>query len=272
MTQEMLNYIHRGSQERIRLSFIGEQVSHTSYVGKYPHHYIYSSPGLGKTHTVNSAMERSGVKYYMVTGNVSMFAFGLQLAVIHYLSDPNEYSIISVDDCNELFKNATNINIMKNVLGENRVFHYQKNLGGLYNQLDATQQSAVDRCLIDGQSGFLVPTNKMIFVFTANEKLPVDGQELKGRDKHLLAIRDRVTSHDFDLDPFVQWGWIADVILNTDSCSFVSPQVRNECVEFMYDNWKKMTTKSIRTAIKMCEDTVKFPNNYKSFWEAQYVR
>jgi len=272
MTNEMMTYLEKGAKERTKLSYIGQQIAHTNFVGKYPHHYIYSSPGLGKTHTVNNAMLQSGVKFYMVTGNVSMFAFGLQLAVIHMLGDKDQVSIISVDDCNELFRDAKNINIMKNVLGENRVFHYQKNLGGLFNQLDEVQQNAIKACVEEGVSGFKVPTDKMIFVFTANEKLPTDSCVSTQRDRHLLAIRDRSTCHDFDMEPMVQWGWIADCILNTDACSFVLPKVREEALTFMYDNWKRMSTRSIRTIIKMCEDTKKFPNNYVKFWEAQYIK
>lgn len=271
MTQEMQHYLKLGAKERQKLFFIGEQVSSMNYVGKYPHHYIYSPPGLGKTHTVNEAMRRSGVNYYTVTGNVSMYAFGLQLAVIHHLSPDDCYSIISVDDCNELFKNATNINIMKNVLGENRVFHYQKNLGGLYDQLDDIQKDAIDKCVVEGTSGFKVPTDKMIFVFTSNEKLPTEGSVLNNRDKHLLAITDRVTNHELEMDSLTQWGWIADVVVNTNSCLFVSETIRNECVDFLFKNWKDVKVKSIRTAIKMCEDAMKFPTSYKQFWSVQYI-
>lgn len=271
MTQQQQQYLAQGAKERRKLFFIGEQIATMNYVGKYPHHYIYSAPGLGKTHTVNESMRRSGVNYYTVTGNVSMYAFGLQLAVIHYLADKEQHSIISVDDCNELFKNATNINIMKNVLGENRVFHYQKNLGGLYEQLDDTMKSAIDQCVEEGVAGFKVPTNKMIFVFTSNEKLPSEETVTKARDRHLLAITDRVTNHELEMDSFVQWGWIADVVLNTNSCLFVSDTVRNQCVEFLYKNWSLVKVKSIRTAIKMCEDAMKFPNNYQQFWSVQYI-
>jgi len=271
MTQQQQQYLKLGSKERQKLFFIGEQISTMNYVGKYPHHYIYSPPGLGKTHTVNDSMRRSGVNYFTVTGNVSMYAFGLQLAVIYYLCPKDCHSIISVDDCNELFKNSTNINIMKNVLGENRVFHYQKNLGGLYDQLDEVQKSAIDNCVVEGQSGFKVPTDNMIFVFTSNEKLPSEETANKSRQKHLLAITDRVTNHNLEMDTFVQWGWISDVVLNTNSCTFVSENIRRECVQFLYENWKNVKVKSIRTAIKMCEDVMKFPNNYKQFWSVQYI-
>lgn len=271
MTQEMQHYLKLGAKERLKLYFIGEQIATMNYVGKYPHHYIYSTPGLGKTHTVNDSMRRSGVNYYTVTGNVSMYAFGLQLAVIHMLAEQDTHSIISVDDCNELFKNSQHINIMKNVLGENRVFHYQKNLGGLYEQLDDVMKTAIDRCVVEGSAGFKVPTDKMIFVFTSNEKLPEESNAKKTRDRHLLAITDRVTNHNLDMEPLVQWGWIADVVLNTTSCLFVTETLRLECVTFLYQNWNKIKVKSIRTAIKMCEDAMKFPTNYKQFWSVQYI-
>jgi len=271
MTLQQQHYLKLGAKERQKLFFIGEQIASMNYVGRYPHHYIYSAPGLGKTHTVNEALRRADVPFSVITGNVSMYAFGLQLATIHHQSPNDCYSIISVDDCNELFKDARNINIMKNVLGENRVYHYQKNLGGLYNYLDEQQKQAIDACTIPGTSGFMVPTNRMIFVFTANEKLPSEVAGIKGRDKHLLAITDRVTNHDLEMDSFTQWGWVCDVVLNTNACSFVSDTIRKECVDFLFHNWGQVKVKSIRTAIKMCEDVMKFPHNYKQFWSVQYI-
>jgi hypothetical protein len=111
----------------------------------------------------------------------------------------------------------------------------------------------------------------MIFVFTSNEKLPEENTVKRTREKHLLAITDRVTNHNLEMDPMVQWGWISDVVLNTPSCSFVTESVRLECVNFLYQNWNLLKVKSIRTAIKMCEDAMKFPTNYKQFWSIQYI-
>ncbi len=34
---------------------------------------------------------------------------------------------------------------------------------------------------------------------------------------HKNAIRSRCRTQDFDMDKDTQWGWIADVVLNTDA-------------------------------------------------------
>lgn len=270
MTQQQQQYLKLGQQERRRLYYIGQQIASTNFFGKYPHHYIYSEPGLGKTHTVNEALSQSSNPHIEIGSNPSMFALGLTLAVAAY-KHQKEQIIVSIDDCNEVLRTPNNINIMKNVLGENRVYHYQKNLGGLIKQLDEIQQEAIRFWSKNGESGFRVSTENMMFVFTANEKLPTIDTCKTVRCRHLLAITDRVSNHELEMEPLVQWGWISDVILNTDSLKFVSEEMKFIICDYLYQNWFRLRTKSIRTAIKMAELVVRFPNNYLEHWDIQFV-
>ena len=63
----------------------------------------------------------------IVSGNISMFAFGMSLACIRYQYG-DKAVVILVDDCDEIFKTALNVNIMKNVLDGARVYSYEKSL------------------------------------------------------------------------------------------------------------------------------------------------
>ena len=275
-TPQMTQFLELGSKNRKRLSILGNKISNFNTDDEYNHSYIYSVPGLGKTHTVNDAMSKNGINYVTISGNVSMFAFGVQLALINYLN-PNEVTVVSVDDCNEILKDTSNINIIKNILEGNRVFHYQKMLGGLISQLDELQQKAIQSHIVEGTTGFVVPTNKMVFVFTANERLPYDdevnGRKVKDRMIHLNAIRNRCRVYDFVMEPMVQWGWIADVILNVIPPVVKVPNyIKEECCMFMYENWDRMKTKSIRTAKMMCEDYIKNKEDYQFIWESEYLK
>ena len=275
-TPQMTQFLELGAKNRKRLSILGNKISNFNTDDEYNHSYIYSVPGLGKTHTVNDAMSKNGINYATISGNVSMFAFGVQLALINYLN-PNEVTVVSVDDCNEILKDTSNINIIKNILEGNRVFHYQKMLGGLISQLDELQQKAIQSHIVEGTTGFVVPTKNMVFVFTANERLPYDdevnGKRVKDRLIHLNAIRNRCRVYDFVMEPMVQWGWISDVILNVIPPVVKVPNhIKEECCMFMYENWDNMKTKSIRTAKMMCEDYIKNKEDYQFIWESEYLK
>ena len=110
---------------------------------KYPHIYIFSPPGLGKTFTVNQHLTSCNIPYLQVSGNVSMFALGIRLAVISYNNRENERIIILVDDCDEIFKNEINCNIMKNVLNDIRTFKYEKSLQSQWSTLSDIQREAI---------------------------------------------------------------------------------------------------------------------------------
>jgi len=157
-------------------------------------------------------------------------------------------------------------------------FHYQKHLGGLISQLDQLQQQAIENHIIEGTTGFVVPTNNMMFVFTANERLPYDdevnGKKVRDKMIHLNAIRNRCRVYDFILDDEVQWGWISDVVLNTPAMNDtnISEDGKSLVCEFMYKNWQNMKTKSVRTAKMLCEDFVRYGNDAEFVWESEYLK
>jgi hypothetical protein len=271
-TGEKKAFFAEGHKQRQRLILLKDRIKEGSIKDSYPHFYIYSPPGLGKSHTINAALEEEKISYERIMGNISMWAFGVTLATINFKKEKNEEVIFSVDDCDVLFKDTASINIMKNVLEGNKCFHYQKNLTNL-SQLDELQQQAIKKHMKNGQMGFKVPTDKFRFIFTSNLKLPTSQDpESKRKKIDLLAIRDRVRPIDFDLQPEVQWGWICDIAINTNAIPKRIPRsVVLEACNFMFDNWSNLTTQSVRTIKQMCDDYLHYKSHYKFIWTTQYL-
>jgi hypothetical protein len=112
-TTEMESFIKDGNNQRKRLMLIGNEVCNLTPNDKFPHLYLFANPGIGKTHTINESMKKNGIKNFNVTGNISMFSFGVRLAVINHTNPNSIIKYITIDDCNELLKNTENINIVK---------------------------------------------------------------------------------------------------------------------------------------------------------------
>jgi hypothetical protein len=279
-SRTQLQAIENGAAKRSRLKKIAEKSALASIESAYPHTYIYSPPGLGKTFTVNKALETAGIEHYTISGNISMFSFGISLAVINHSIPKDEVVVIVVDDCDEILKNAQNINIMKNVLSGNKVYSYEKSLQSQWNNLSPLQQAAIEAHSDDSRMGFEVPTDRFVFIFTSNFKLADDDEVRIAREKglqkavilgHLNAIRSRCKPADFELDDNEQWGWIADTILN-EECINLSEEDKIILLDWMYNNWDNMTERSIRTAEKMAEAMNDDPTGYRDDWEIDYLK
>ena len=277
MTTIQLSAISEGKQQRFRLTSNIERAV-TSEIGvSYPHTYIYSPPGLGKTYSVLKELERKGVNKVEITGAQSMYAFGVNLATIKYLA-PNEKIIIIVDDCDTIFNNEENINIMKNVLSGNKSFVYNKNIGSQINKLSRIQAQAVESFRNETQLGFQVPTDNFVFIITSNIKLPTDedvyGKGAKNtisiKKTHLYSIRSRCNTVDFDLTKIQHYGWIADVVLN--DLDNLDHQLKNEIVDWLWENWENLIERSIRTVEKMIQ-TYKLNNSgYLELWNLDFLK
>jgi hypothetical protein len=278
-----LEALERGKAHRLRLKQLVAKISFVKEGDKYPHLYFFSPPGLGKTYTVINHLEDSGISYVQVSGNVSMFAFGIQLAVINYRNPNMEPVVIFVDDCDEILKNEANCNTMKNVLDGSKVFTYEKSLTSQRNNLSDTQLEAIEYYQEEGKMGFTVPTHNLIFVFTSNFKLPVDDEVQLAREKglsksvllsHRNAIRSRCKVSDFDLTSEEQWGWIADVVQNTIclECYQVSITEKQVILDFLWHNWDFLKERSIRLVEKMANTMRDCPNNYRMLWELDYLK
>jgi hypothetical protein len=281
MSQEQA--IIEGSSKRRRLLEQVERISNLREEDRYRHTYIFSPPGLGKTYSVIKHLEDTGRRFVLVSGNVSMFAFGLQLCCINFTNTQKDQIVIVVDDVDEIFKNEVNCNVMKNVLSGNKRFVYEKALTSQFVNLSEFQKEAIRHHQYEVKSGFEVPTNDMVFVFTSNFRLPIDDEVRLARSKsngksllmaHKNAIRSRCKVADFDLNWGEMWGWIADVVLNTECLNNynITECERMEILDFLWSNWGSLTERSIRVVEKMAETLKQFPDNYKIIWEFDYFK
>lgn len=275
--------LERGKANRLRLKQLVENIYLIKDGDKYPHLYFFSPAGLGKTYTVRNFLTNSGIRHVQVSGNVSMFAFGIQLAVINYLNPNNERIVIFVDDCDEILKNEPNCNTMKNVLDGSKTFTYEKSLTSQFNNLSSIQQEAIMYFQEEGKMGFTVPTDNFIFVFASNFKLPVDDEVRQAREKglaksallsHRNAIRSRCRVSDFDVSDAEQWGWIADVVLNTPCLDVykLDKSEKQTALDFLWFNWDNLSERSIRLVEKMAQTMKEYAKNYRVLWEIDYLK
>ena len=283
---EQTQAIERGAKQRSRLVQIASKAANPSDTAKFPHTYIFSPAGLGKTHTVNRAIKQTGIPFFEISGNISMFAFGVAMADIVYKAMMNKHTdkiVINVDDCDEILKNETNCNIMKNVLAGSKTYKYEKSMQSQWKNLSEDQQIAIEHFQNPSRMGFAVPTDNLVFIFTSNFKLPTDDEVKEARDKgqtkavllgHKNAIRSRCRTQDFDMDKDTQWGWIADVVLNTDAVDdyIETEDEKRILLDWMHNKWDQMTERSIRTVEKMAQSMEEDPTGYKDTWAIDFIK
>lgn len=269
----------------LRNMFI-ERVSSTVKMNtstRYRHLYIYSPPGLGKTFTVREMLGELKIHHIELTGNTSIFAFGIMLAVVQY-NNPDLLPLsVFVDDSDELFRTESSCNTMKNALEGVNKFTYEKSMANLEDKLSEIQQEAIRYFRGEGKSGFEVPTHNLKFIFTSNNRLPLDHEVELARKKgaaksplivHRNAIRSRCRVLDFDLSKTEHWGWLADVALNTDSLSQLGldDQLINEILLYVWDNWDHLKERSIRVVEKMGLTILEQPHNYEKYWKMDFLQ
>jgi DNA polymerase III delta prime subunit len=269
----------------LRYMFI-ERVSSTVKMNtsnKYRHLYIYSPPGLGKTFTVREMLRELRIHHIELTGNTSIYAFGIMLAVVQYNNPDLLPLIIFVDDSDELFRTEASCNTMKNALDGANKFTYEKSMANLEDKLSDIQLEAVRYFRGEGKSGFEVPTHNLKFIFTSNHRLPLDEEVEKAIKKgaaksplivHRNAIRSRCRVLDFDLSKTEHWGWLADVALNTTCLSDlgIGEHSTNEILMYVWDNWDHLKERSIRVVEKMGLTILEQPHSYEKYWRMDFLK
>jgi hypothetical protein len=268
-----------GQEQRSRLSFVGNNIKVLNPNDRYPHYYIYSRPGLGKTHTIREALQGSTHKVYHLSAAESMFVFGIHLAVLNYATPKDQTILVVLDDAENLLSTTENINIFKGMLdGADRCYKYSKKMDSTLASLSEQIVTAVQHHTKPNEVGFIVPTNRFSFVFTSNIQLPeyshldkIKNPSKVSRVMHLLAIRDRVKNVDFDLSDEEMWGWITDAAHN-GACVDYPDHIVQEATDFLWDNWSRLKTKSIRLVQQMCDEYTNDPVSYKTVWNLEYRR
>lgn len=275
--QQLLDF-QNGQKRRARLKLMGETIKNVDATDAYPHYYIYSKPGLGKTYMISKSLKESNHYVYHMSAAESMFIFGIHLAVLNHQVPNSQTIMVVLDDAENLLGTTENINIFKNMLDGAKLYKYSKKLDNVISTLSSEIQEAVAAHTKRNEVGFSVPTNRFCFVFTSNVKLP-EYNDLNNkittaksnRTMHLIAIRDRVRPVEFDLTEGEIWGWIADTVLHENACQETSDEVIMEALQFTYENWDHLKTKSIRLIQQMCDEHKQHPQHYRTIWEMDYI-
>jgi hypothetical protein len=281
--------IDGGLAKRTRLIRASKQAASglgygTTYA-KPVHYYIYGPSGIGKTYWANKAVKESGVIHVTVSGNVSMFAFGIDLAITKFMFQDQPVVII-IDDCDEILKDAKSINQMKELLDKNK-FTYNKriHLASLGDE-DSTPYMAVEQCMNGKGIGFEVDCSNFTFIITSNIKLPFDSTahdivEKNGgmdnarsiRARHLAAIRGRCEVKDLDMAWEEKWGNLAYVTLEDDACKDCDLEQKHFILEYIWNNWDEMKETSIRTVEKMARFfQLEGPDGIKDAFDADFLK
>jgi hypothetical protein len=281
MTQE--EALVKGRQNRTRFLQVVEKLPQIRNEDKYPHKFVFGFPGIGKSYEITNHLNKSGTRYLMVTGNVSMFAFGVQLAVINFLNPNQERIIVFCDDVDTLVSTEASCNQLKSALHGPRVFTYEKSLQSQWSNLSELQREAIKHHQEDGKMGFQVPTSTMSFILVSNIQLPTDDEVRLAREKskgkasllaHKNAIRSRCMVQDFSLTNGELWGWIADVILNTSCLDQFNMNDEEKLIilDFLWNNWESLTERSIRLIEKMAIIKNEYPETYEMVWGIDFLK
>ena len=272
-SSELMEFIKEGQQSRKKFLDLSEDLKKISPKDKFPHYYIYSQAGLGKSFTVKTTFEKAGITNYNIfNGNISINGLINQLSVIVRNLKKNEFHYVYLEDCTNLLRREEDLNVIKNVLNDERCIAYHKNPTKILNDATPIQRDSIKYFMSDG-NGIKIPTDKLIFILTSNRKLPTQDEIRTKIDEDLYALRSRFNTFDFYMNPTTMWGYITDVIMNTNAVPKTIPQkVKVDACQFIYDNWSSLNERSIRYVQKMIEKYEKYPKEYLSKWESEFKK
>lgn len=251
-----------------------------------PHTFISSRPGLGKSYTTQKLLDQHRVNYLPIIGHASLWNFTVQLAEIVYYLPKNQSAIIWVDDCDKIFSNETNCNMLKNMLEGPKKLSYNVDVSNNIAKLRDTNPQLVDvleSFRVSRGLGLEIDCSNLVFIFTSNIFLPdadavtaAENKKSYGLTVGQHAVRSRCKTKDLVMEWQDLWGWIADVVINEgvldDILGKKHLKAREEILEFMWNNWPKLKENSVRTAEKLAEDYADYAPNHKNHWKANYVK
>lgn len=250
------------------------------------HFFFYSPPGFSKTFTANQVAKEAGIQLVKFEGSMGLFAFAADVATI-LLNAPKDNSKIYClfDDCDSLFTKGDNLNTLKGIFDQDRqVLSYRKQLGAQYSMLDDMQKAAIDSFREEGRGGFSIPTDRFVFITLSNSSLSSADQvetatdSKKGHYMDLNAIRRRVQYKEVVFNEGVDWGYCANILLNSKLAEQWMPEITEEQkIEILKftsptNNWNNMNERNLSVFDKMVKDMVRFPDYYYDRWISQYLK
>lgn len=271
---------HDDMIERMKLAF---GIKKTKVKGKR-HTYFYSPPGIGKTHTAQELIDTASCQVMKIQGVTTVSHMTAQLAYYAYMvlmqdksdkrTTPSTFTVW-IDDCDSLFTDANNLNLMKGALDEKRnVWSYSKNLSlqiATYRNSGMANLNLIADALeyfqVEGSLGVEIPTHNIRFIITSNKSLaaPNDAKTQGGNKRATLEapLHDRVEYIDLgkNLDAQVLWGWVAHLALPLDLHGLTMAK-KKELLVWMFDNWSRLSNNSMRAVLQHAATMVNYPKDY----------
>jgi hypothetical protein len=216
---------------------------------------VSGPPGVGKSHGVEEVLERydtlehlgGSSKYTIVKG--AMSPIGLYCKLFNYADKDN---VIVFDDCDAIFEEPLALNILKAALDskKKRTIHWNTDSFKLRNE------GVPDSFEFKGSAIFI--TN-------------LDFHDVKSKKirSHLEALESRCHYMDLTIhserDKMLR---IAQVIKDGMLDSYkVSDEVKEEIIDFVDMNKKRLRELSLRTVLKVADLAVAFPERWEAMAE-----
>jgi hypothetical protein len=263
--REQKNALEQGGFLRQQLISFAEQAADVTTKRNKRHAYITGTGGAGKSHSVLSAVKKSGVSHAIIKGQSSLFGMAQNLAVLK-VKHFNEPVIVIIDDCDKLFADKDSINTMKDLLEdgwESGTFTYSKNLH-LNSIPEGAKRDAVEMFMNDEESGFQIDCSNFFFIITSNMPLPslqdLEASAIKLKSgpttsyikmEDLHAIRTRTRYNMVNCNREEMWGSIAYVLLEDNGTPNRTKEETMFILDWMWNNRYQMSEFNVRTAIDM---------------------
>ena len=282
--QELIEVGNLNTQLLKQIVEVAMGVKKVSYEAKR-HTYIYSLPGAGKTYTTSKTAQENGVALMQIRGSASIPAFARKLAYWQMCAGGKPITVW-IDDCDMLFVDEENINVMKGVLDEDiNLLAWNKNMTPQIQRDLASEDvntqmigRAMQMFQPAGSPGLEIPTDNVRFIITSNKNLcepsklvSSASKRIVKRDMHEAAIRDRINYKAFELNDEDSWGWIASTLMQPtfvlDEDVALSDHEKWLILDFMYKHWPRLTSTSLRAAKDLAAQMKNNPTTYPAIWD-----
>ena len=223
---------------------------------------VSGPPGVGKSHGVEKVLGKHDLladiagdeklrKYEVVKG--AMSAIGLYVKLYKYADKDN---VIVFDDCDSIFSDELSLNILKAALDskKNRRIHWNTDSFKLRNE------GVPDSFTFKGSA-----------IFITNLKF----DKAKGKIReHLMALESRCHYVDLTIDTEREKMLrikqiVADGMLDEYK---MSDEVKDDIVDFIDINKKRLRELSLRTVLKVADLAVAFPSKWEAMAENTVMR
>lgn len=220
---------------------------------------VSGPPGVGKSHGVEEVLDRHKLletiggpkKYEVIKGAVS--PLGLYCKLYKYAAQD---CVVVFDDCDSIFTDETSLNLLKAALDskKTRTLHWNSDSRKL------REEGIPDSFRFEGSA-----------IFITNVKF----SKVRGRlREHIVALESRCHYIDLTIDTDREKMLLIRQIIGQGMLNGhgLSEEVKQEIIDFVDMNKKRLRELSLRTVIKVADLAKAFPNNWEAMAENTVMR